>query len=90
MDLLAAVAQDVVPDGFQAVGRNREGHTGGHAFDSVAAGHQCAVLGIEPGGIVDALRRRSAAVGRKHPQLVVRALLQQGLVPRSQQLGVLL
>src|SRR5690606_31534455 len=48
--LFATVAGDVVPDGFQAVLRQREGHADGGALDAVAAGDQLRPGGVLPGG----------------------------------------
>src|SRR5690606_28558617 len=87
--LLAAIAQDVVPDGFQAIARDGERHARSHAFHAVAAGDQRAVLGVEAAGVVDALGRGRTAMGREDRQLVLRVLLQQGLVARRQHLLVL-
>ena len=75
--LLAAVAQDVVPDRFQAVLRQRKRHAYRSALDAVAGGNQPGRRGVLPSRVVDALWHCRAAPGRIHAQRVVQMLTEQ-------------
>src|SRR5690606_41345350 len=75
--LVALVVQDVVPDHFHTVLRDREGNPRHGARYAVAIGNQLGPLGIGPGGIVDTLRIGGAAAGRIDLQVVIRMALQQ-------------
>ena len=88
-DCLAPVAQQVVPDGFQAVGRDGEGDADHRTAHAVAVVHQIRGSSDIPGGVVDALRRRGAAPGRIDLHLEGRIGFQHALVPDRQFVAVL-
>ena len=86
---VAAPAQDVIPDDLDALLRNREGDADDRAGHTVAALGQLGRGRHRLGRIVDALRRRGAAVGRVDVHLVRRISLEHGLLADRQLGGVL-
>ncbi|MNT16673.1 hypothetical protein D3C72_1517870 [compost metagenome] len=66
----AAIAGDVVPDGFQAVLRDREGVGGAEVLQAVTTFHQLGVGGVVLGGFDHVGRNGGRAVGLEHRHLV--------------------
>ncbi|MNQ42116.1 hypothetical protein D3C85_558130 [compost metagenome] len=66
----ATIAGDVVPDGFQAVLRDREGVGGAEVLQAVAAFHQFGVGGVVLGGLDHVGRNGGRAVGLVHRHFV--------------------
>ncbi|MNZ91107.1 hypothetical protein D3C78_1100810 [compost metagenome] len=87
----ATVAGDVVPDHFQAALGDGEGHGRVEVLQAVAAGNQAGADGVAGHGLVDRLGQVGAAVGGEDAQVVaVRVALEQGQLPGTELLAVLL
>ena len=89
MVLFTLVVQDVVPDDFHAILRNREWYARHGAGYPITVGDQLGTFGVGPGGIVDTLRCGGAAPGRIDLQIIVGITLQQIGQASRQQLPVL-
>ena len=86
---ITVVGGEVIPDGFQAVLRNREWRAAGGAFEAVAVFHQIHLGGVGLGFVIEALRHRGAAMRREHAHLPVRIALEHRDLARRQVLLVL-
>ncbi|MCY1512764.1 hypothetical protein D9M68_472380 [compost metagenome] len=84
-DVAAAVADDVVPQGFHAVLRNRERDAAVGVGEAVAAVQQLGAGGVLDGVVIDPLRRGAGAAGLVDRHLeAVRVGIEQGDLTRGQ------